>query len=206
MLARDILLAEDVVCEPLSTHIDPESFTPRLLALVSNALVSRESGELRRRFGMGTNEWRVLSALAIRPGTPASEISEFLGLNKATVSKAVGVLVAHDLIVLSDGSRGSRPIYLTHAGADIHRQMLPISQSGQDLILKGMSTAEVIAFNDVLHRMIRALRQESELDIPAPNSWPQPAPSARRAPASAADRPARRFTTPTNGASTGPTC
>ena len=58
----------DLVTEPLSNAIDPDHFTPRLLALLSNALVWRESHELRRRFGLGTNDWRVISSLALRPG------------------------------------------------------------------------------------------------------------------------------------------
>ena len=57
------------VTEPLSDVLEPDGFTPRLLALLSNALVWRESHELRRRFGLGTNDWRVISAVATRPGT-----------------------------------------------------------------------------------------------------------------------------------------
>ena len=48
----------DLVTEPLNPVIDPDNFTPRLLSLLSNALVWRESAELRRRFGLGTNDWR----------------------------------------------------------------------------------------------------------------------------------------------------
>jgi DNA-binding MarR family transcriptional regulator len=162
MLARDVPtiadLGADVVSEPLPDVVDPETFTPRLLALVSNALVWRESRELRQRFGLGTNEWRVLSALATRPGVSASEISDFLGVNKAIVSKSVSMLVGQRLAVLSDGPRGSRPLYLTEAGADMHHRMRPISMRGQDLILEGMSTEEVERFNDTLHRMLTVLR------------------------------------------------
>ncbi|WP_417563893.1 MarR family winged helix-turn-helix transcriptional regulator [Microbacterium sp.] len=150
-------MGADVISEPLPDLVDPENFTPRLLALVSNALVWRESRELRRRFGLGTNEWRVLSALATRPGSSASEISDFLVVNKAIVSKSVSTLVAHHLVLLSDGPRGSRPLFLTRAGADMHHRMRPISTSGQDLILEGMSDTEIAQFNGILHRMLAAL-------------------------------------------------
>ncbi|WP_426322418.1 MarR family winged helix-turn-helix transcriptional regulator [Microbacterium sp. E-13] len=152
------VLPPGTVTEPLGHALDPESFTPRLLALLSNALVWRESHELRRRFGLGTNEWRVISALAIRPGASATEISEFLAVNKAIVSKSVGVLVDRGLLVLSDGPRGSRPLYLTESGAEMHDDMLPISMRGQDLILSHVSGDDVERFNALLHRMLEELR------------------------------------------------
>lgn len=151
-------LPPGTITEPLGHALDPESFTPRLLALLSNALVWRESHELRRRFGLGTNEWRVISALAIRPGASATEISEFLGVNKAIVSKSVSALVQRELLVLSDGPRGSRPMYLSSAGAEMHDAMLPISMRGQELILSHVSGDDVERFNGLLHRMLEELR------------------------------------------------
>lgn len=155
--------AEHVVSEPMANGIDPESFTPRLLALLSNALVWRESHEMRRRFGLGTNDWRVISALAMRPGLAATEVSEFLGVNKAVVSKSVTMLASRALIALLEGPRGSRPMYLTEAGARLHDEMLPISTSGQDVILADLSPGEIESFNALLHRMLNRMRDQQVL-------------------------------------------
>ncbi|MFC7405896.1 MarR family winged helix-turn-helix transcriptional regulator [Georgenia alba] len=159
---------ESAVTEPLAEIIDPENFTPRLLALLSNALVWRESHELRRRFGLGTNDWRVISAIAIRPGVSATFVSGFLGLNKAVVSKSVSTLVGRGLVVLSDGPRGSRPMYLTAGGAQMHEDMLPISMRGQEIILADLSPQEIGRLNTLLRRMLEKTRElrvlESEAD------------------------------------------
>ncbi len=152
--------AEDVVSEPMAEGLDPDTFTPRLLALLSNALVWRESHELRRRFGLGTNDWRVISALAMRPGLSATEVSEFLGVNKAVVSKSVNTLASHALIALLEGPRGTRPMYLTQAGARMHDDMLPISTGGQEIILEGMSAAEIDSLNALLHGMLGRMRDQ----------------------------------------------
>jgi len=152
-------LPDGTVVEPLENTIEPDAFTPRLLALLSNALVWRESHELRRRFSLGTNEWRVISALASRPGASATEISEFLVVNKAIVSKSVNVLLQRGLLVLSDGPRGSRPMYLSAAGADMHDQMMPVSMRGQELILSHVSQSDVEQLNALLHRMLEELRE-----------------------------------------------
>ncbi|MDX2378104.1 MarR family winged helix-turn-helix transcriptional regulator [Microbacterium sp. LRZ72] len=157
-------LPDHAVTEPLETTIDPESFTPRLLALLSNALVWRESHEMRRRFGLGTNDWRVISALAMRPGQSATEASEFLGLNKAVTSKSVNTLVARELVVLVDGPRGSRPMYLTPAGAEMHDEMLPISVRGQEIILADLTEDDVEALNRLLRRMLEHTRELQMLE------------------------------------------
>jgi DNA-binding MarR family transcriptional regulator len=137
--------------------------------LLSNALVWRESQELRRQFQLGTNDWRVISALASRPGASATEVTEFLGLNKAVVSKSVNTLLERQLLLLIDGPRGSRPMYLTQAGAEMHDAMLPISMRGQEIILADLSSGEVEQLNLLLRRMLEKARElqpfENEANI-----------------------------------------
>ncbi len=156
--SRGPRVPEWVVTDHLPHAIDPENFTPRLVTLLSNALVWRESAELRAKVSLGTNEFRVVSALAIRPGVSATEISNFLGLNKAVVSKSVNVLLERDLLVLSEGPRGSRPLYLTAAGAEMHDAMLPISLRGQEIILEGLDAKTIADLNQMLRDMLTKLR------------------------------------------------
>jgi DNA-binding MarR family transcriptional regulator len=160
-------LPPDAISVPLPSVIDSENFTPRLLALLSNSLVWRESRALRARFGLGTNEWRVISALGIRPGMTATEVSEFLAMNKAIVSKSVNLLTDRGLVVQSDGWGRSRPLYLTVKGGETHESMLPISMRGQEMILAELSAQEVAALNAVLRRLLgraRELQAEDALE------------------------------------------
>lgn len=139
---------------PLDDVIDSDSFTPRLLHLISNALVWRESRMLRTAFNLGTNDWRVISALSIRPGATSTEISEFVAMNKAIVSKSVNTLIARELIVPADGKRGSRHLYLTRAGADMHDRMKPLSLQGQEIVLSDLTDDEVLQLNALLRRLL----------------------------------------------------
>lgn len=159
--------ASDAVTEPITESIDPENFTPRLLALLSNALVWRESHELRRRFGLGTNDWRVISVLAMKPGSAATDVSDFIGVNKAVVSKSVNTLVDRGLVILFDGPRGSRPMYLTPEGARMHDAMLPISLRGQEIILADLSADDIDALNTLLRRMLEKTRELQQLESDA---------------------------------------
>src|SRR3954464_10943361 len=103
-------LPPNAIAAPLPDVIDSNEFTPRLLALLSNSLVWRESRALRARFGLGTNDWRVIAALAVGPGMNASEISEYIGMNKAIVSKSVNILTEGGLIVQAEVPGRARPL------------------------------------------------------------------------------------------------
>ncbi|MGO1769668.1 MAG: MarR family winged helix-turn-helix transcriptional regulator [Microbacterium sp.] len=149
---------EGAITEPLGDVLATDTFVPRLLALLSNALVWRESHELRAAVGLGTNDWRVVSALAVRPGSPSNEVSEFLSVNKAVVSKSVNTLLDRGLILVGDGPRGSRPLFLNDAGARMHDVMKPISQSGEEAILEGMTAREVADLTSTLQRMLDRIR------------------------------------------------
>jgi len=148
----------DGIVEPLDTVIDPVEFTPRLVSLLSNALVWRESKLLREEFDLGTNEWRVISSIAGRPGMTANAATNFLGLNRAIVSKSVSTLQERGLVVHAEGRRGLRHLYLTRAGAAMHEAMRPISERGREIITEGMTPEEVRSLNALLRRMLRLLR------------------------------------------------
>jgi DNA-binding MarR family transcriptional regulator len=168
---KDVPMATpaEAVLAPLTNVIDGENFTPRLLSLLSNVLVARESRALRTRFGLGTNDWRVISALGIRPGSTASEICEFIAVNKAIVSKSVGLLTDRGLVVQAEDGGRSRPLYLTAAGAEMHDAMLPISMRGQEIILADLSAKDVAKLNRLLHRLlahVRELQADDALDGP----------------------------------------
>ncbi|TFD59660.1 MarR family transcriptional regulator [Cryobacterium sp. Hh7] len=165
--ATELAPASEIITEPLDDVIDTESFTPRLLALISTALVRRESRLLLRDFSLGTNDWRVLSALAGHPAATATEISDFLAVNKAVISKSVNLLIARDLIVPTDGPRGSHPLYLTRAGARMHDAMKPISLGGQDILLAGLTADEVAQLNAMLGRILLAMPM-LDSDVGAP--------------------------------------
>jgi DNA-binding MarR family transcriptional regulator len=170
MLMKDATmeLPPDAIPTPLTT-LDSDNFTPRLLSLLSNRLVWRESRILRARFGLGTNDWRVIAAVAIRPGVTASEISEFVAMNKAIVSKSVGILTDRRLLVQQENTGRSRQLFLTPAGAEMHDAMLPISMRGQEIVLGDMTDEEVARLNELLRRLLAhvpELQAEDELDGP----------------------------------------
>jgi len=148
----------DAIRTPLADGIDGETFTPRLLALLSNSLVWRESRAMRARFGLGTNDWRVIATLAMKPGSTAADVSEYVEVNKAIVSKSVATLTQRHLVVVETGPGRSRQLYLTEEGAAMHDAMLPISLRGQEIILQGLEPEQVGRLNELLRDLLARAR------------------------------------------------
>ncbi len=159
-----ITVPPDAITEPLDAAMDLSGFTPRLLALLSHAITRRESRELRRVLRLGTTDWRVLSALAVYPGAPSTRLSEVTALDKAVVSRCVAGLLEGGLVVVGDGPRGSRPLWLTAEGADVHAVMMPISLQAQELIERTLPARQVAQLNAALTTLIAALDE--------PGAWP----------------------------------
>lgn len=154
-LLDQVAADEDVITHPLDEVITSDGFTPRLLALLSNALVWRESQLFRQAFNLGTNDWRVISTLASRPGSSATDVSDYVGMNKAVVSKAVNTLMDRDLIVAKEGPRGSRPLFLTKAGAQMHDAMMPISLAGEEILLSDLTKEETAQLTKLLQKLLK---------------------------------------------------
>jgi DNA-binding MarR family transcriptional regulator len=78
--------------------IDGDVYVPSLLNHLSNGLSAGASRTYLKHFDVGINDWRVMSALVNHPRTTAKRVSEVLGVNKAIISRSVGVLESKRLL------------------------------------------------------------------------------------------------------------
>ena len=167
-----------LVTERLPRTIERDDYTPALLALLSNVLVWGGSRVFHHLHGIGTNEWRILSALGNRPGATSGELCELLGINKSIASRSVNVLLDRDLIAQLNGPRGSRHLYLTAAGARVHDDFMPIALRRQDILHENLSPDEVVQLNTLLVRMLRSAdamqRYENEILTGGTDDAPTP--------------------------------
>jgi DNA-binding MarR family transcriptional regulator len=138
--------------DQLPRTIDRESFTPAYLTLVANAWSSANSVFYMRDYGIGVNDWRVLSTLANHPGATAVEVCGVVGLHKSVVSRSVATLSERGLVGI-ERSDGHRRLYLTPAGVDLHDELLPHALHKEELLLSGFEPAEVAQLRRFLRRM-----------------------------------------------------
>ncbi|WP_159500465.1 MarR family winged helix-turn-helix transcriptional regulator [Microbacterium sp. 18062] len=164
-----------LVVEQLPHTIDRDHYTPALLGLLNNILVWGGSRAFHHLHGVGTNEWRIISALGNHPGATARELCGILGINKSIASKSVNLLLGRELIAQLDGPRGSRHLYLTDAGAVVHDDFMPIAMRRMEILHEPLSPEEIELLDSFLVRMLASAesmqRYEREiLQDPQPSS------------------------------------
>ncbi len=139
--------------EHLTDRIVRSQYVPASISIIAGVLLWGGSRIYLSHFGLGTNEWRVLSALSNYPGLTAAGVGKELGMNKAIVSRSVAVLRERRLVVLLQ-ERGARRLYLTGAGRAQHDAMLPIALHREQLLLAGLSHEEVATFRSLLAKIL----------------------------------------------------
>lgn len=147
--------------EPLDQTIDRERYVPAYLSLVANSLQWSGSQLYLRDYGIGINDWRVLTALGNRPGSTAMEICSWINLHKSVVSRSLKML-QNLRLVATDPKLGRRRMFLTPGGAALHEQIMPIALQRERILLSGFSEDEIVLLRQFLQRMyenIPAVRQ-----------------------------------------------
>ncbi|KRA25437.1 hypothetical protein ASD65_14160 [Microbacterium sp. Root61] len=158
---------QGLVTERLAHTIERDDYTPALLGLLSNVLVWGGSRVFHHLHGIGTNEWRIVSALGNHPGATSGELCDILGINKSIASKSVNVLLDRELIAQLNGPRGSRHLFLTAEGARIHDDLMPVALKRDEILRESLSPEETVELNRLLVRMLSSAdaMQRYEADV-----------------------------------------
>jgi DNA-binding MarR family transcriptional regulator len=149
--------------KPAKITIEAERYVPYFLSILNNGLSWGGSRLYLELFGVGINEWRVLSALTNEPGIMASRITEMVALNKSVVSRSARALEnsGHVQTRLVDGRR---LLFLTPAGSALHDKIIEIALLREKTLLTGFDAAEKELLCSFLKRMQNNLSQVDELD------------------------------------------
>jgi len=98
--------------------LDLEQFLPYRLSVLSNRVSGNIAKVYGDRYGLVIPEWRVMTVLALYPGSSASEVSDRTAMDKVAVSRAVARLLERNFI--------KREMH----GDDRRRSVLALSESG----------------------------------------------------------------------------
>jgi DNA-binding MarR family transcriptional regulator len=148
---------------PLARTIDRESYVLAYLNLVANGMSSLGSRRYLREFGIGINEWRVVSSLGNIPGGTAGDIADLVGIHKSVVSRSLRALIEAGLVG-QDPELGKRRLFLTAAGAALHDKIVPVALAREDLLLHGFDDEEIVLLRGFLRRMHDNLERVAKAD------------------------------------------
>jgi DNA-binding MarR family transcriptional regulator len=102
-------------------------FLPYRLAVLSQRLSAALAAVYEQEHGLSAPQWRVMAAVAERPGRTAQEVVRMTPMEKATVSRAVSALIARGLLRREADDRDGRAsrLALTDSGSEMYSRIAP---------------------------------------------------------------------------------
>jgi DNA-binding MarR family transcriptional regulator len=133
-----------------------DQFVPHLLTVANNGYAWHASRLYLDILGMGVNETRILSILYEFGELQAWEICDILSMNKATVSQSLKKLEKDNLLKIESGRHGrfAKP---TPESLPVHRQIVRMARSREEVLLEGFSREERDKFREFLTRFAENL-------------------------------------------------
>jgi DNA-binding MarR family transcriptional regulator len=137
--------------------LDLDRYTVAYLVWIANKLSRGASHNYLKVFGVGVETWRCLVLLAIHGSIAAQQVSQVMGMDKASVSRCFKIMQAKGMIVIglsaSDGR--IRIATLTPKGRALHDQILDMALERERALLSVLSESE----RETLLRLLKRLHE-----------------------------------------------
>lgn len=158
-----------------------QSFLPYKLSRLVNDMSVGLLRTYSHRFGLNVSQWRMLAAAAQLEPTSVTELTDYSGMDKVTVSRSVREMVDKKLLAreLDESDRRRSTITLTEQGQRVYREIAPAAVEFEKNLLSVLKPAERDALQDVIDRLLdqaAVLRQSNSRVFPL-----RPRTSTRRA-------------------------
>jgi DNA-binding MarR family transcriptional regulator len=155
-----VLRTREDPASPQAT-INLERYVPAYLIWIANKLSRGSSQHYLNLFGVGAEVWRCMVLLAIHDTVSAQQVSQIIGMDKASVSRCFKVMAEKKIITLelepSDGR--IRLARLTVHGRHVHDQILGIALAREKELLAVLSASEQETLIQLLKRLHENLPQ-----------------------------------------------
>ena len=141
--------------------IDLERYVPAYFSWIANKLTRGSSQQYLNLFGVGAEVWRCMVLMAIHGTVSAQQVSQIIGMDKASVSRCFKQMSQKKLIGLelepNDGR--IRLARLTVHGRHVHDQILGIALAREKELLAVLSASEQETLIHLLKRLHENLPQ-----------------------------------------------
>lgn len=144
------------------TGLTVDAFITTLMSQVGNALRRTLTVPYAGQFGLTVSEWRVLSLVAHAERIAFNELVTQSSSDKALVSRTLKLLEGRNLVQLqTEGAgRGKKMCCaILPAGAELHRQAIPIARARQAAAIRVLPPDEREAMYRALLRLREYCRQ-----------------------------------------------
>lgn len=154
---KPLIVGIPTICNawPMTSPLHLQTYIPAYLNWLSNKLSRSASEHYRRHFGVGIEVWRLLVELRTHGHTSVQEASRALGMDKASVSRALHSMEAQGLIdsVPSPHDGRARECHLTDEGAALHDRMASLALLREQALLSCLAEPERAQLLSLLQRL-----------------------------------------------------
>ena len=113
-----------------------------------------------RRLHISLTEWRVMMAVADRPGITAQQLAEYTGLDKMSVSRAVRALAGRGRLARAASADDGRRLHLslTAPGRAIYRRIASDARARAREVYGALTAVERKLFVKLLRKLVARAR------------------------------------------------
>lgn len=129
---------------------------PALISWINSKLSTASSAIYRERFGVGVTERRILFQLSIENDISVKRITDAVGTDKGTISRAVAKLESLDLLKVHNNQRDARMrvVGSTRKGRAMLRRMNALSAKRVEFLTSIFSDEEHEQLVEMLQRLL----------------------------------------------------
>ncbi len=134
-----------------------EEFLPYRLSIAANT-VSKNISKIYTPFNLSRTQWRVMAVLASSQEMTAQMVADKTGMDKTTVSRAVGKMLDRNLVVRSINEQDGRSasLSLSGAGSNLFAKIIP------DVLCQEKTMKEMFSRSD-MNKLISFLDKFTEV-------------------------------------------
>jgi DNA-binding MarR family transcriptional regulator len=132
-----------------------EHFLPYRLAVLSHRLSVALAAIYETSHGLSTPQWRVMAAIADRPGRTAQDVVRMTPMEKATVSRAVSALIGRGFLRREADDRDGRAsrLVLTDAGRAAYQAIAPAIEHAEAELTQSLTDIDRQQLLSLLDRL-----------------------------------------------------
>ncbi len=142
--------------KPTRPRLRLDAFLPYRLNVAAQRVAEGLAHVYSERFGITIPEWRVMAVLGERNEVTAKDIGLLSRMHKAKVSRAVGSLEEHGLLVrrANETDRREAFLMLTPRGRAIYEGLIPLALGFQHSLVEGLAAEDLAAIDRVLRHIM----------------------------------------------------
>ena len=138
-----------------------DTYWPYQITVLADRISRHTAAIVRQYAGLNLSQWRVMAAIAEKPGRTAAEVVAVTPMDKGIVSRATKALLAAGLVVRcasQDDGRVSH-LHLTDSGEVVYQSLVPRVEAVSMQAQTALTDADRLHFEGSLKRLSALLTE-----------------------------------------------